>query len=131
MLGFKYCIYRQRENKEQPASIDSQHLFRVLSFETDLDGFSWVNLTTKNQSLLFLGGHGYPYRYTGQLRDLFSDIENVLSNCKTIRVATGKSSNIPEWMVSEQDVVTSLSYKEALSQCDPNEWLLIEVWDQG
>lgn len=58
MLGFKFYIYRQRVKKEFPASLDSKHLWRLLSFETDLYGFNWIDEATKNKSILFLGGYG-------------------------------------------------------------------------
>lgn len=125
MLGWFFVVFRQRDGGASPASASAPEGKRVAAWQTGLDGPKWIDALVKQGRALNLGGNGYPYRYTATAKDLLPTI------------AAGPPEARAVWVAGPQDVLgegwdgaTAVDQSES-ADCHPDEWLLIEVWDES
>jgi hypothetical protein len=90
-----------------------------------LGGLDWLNELVKAGKAIDLGGDGYPCRYTAIAEYLIPRIADM---------PPGARAN---WLREASDVITdqwegkTVVDGAAVSQCRPDEWLLVEAWDES
>ena len=98
---------------------------RIATWQTGLGGTAWLtHLVTRGRALSTSRG-GYPDTYLIHCRDF----------------ATRLDEGLPEehsaWIAGVDDILTdrwlgrTTIDTEMLAQCDPDEWLLVTVWDES
>lgn len=126
MLGWHVSIYRQTDDDAaSPATTESPKGMRLAVWQTGLNGLDWLDDLVKAGNALSLGGNGYPYRYTATAENL---IPRILDEPPGARRA---------WSYEEHDILdekwegkTVINHVVAVA-CRPDEWLLIEAWDES
>ncbi len=124
MLGWLVCVYRQ-SNPTLPAPNTAPTGEQLAVWQTHLYGLDWLdNLVQQGKVRQVAVNGGYPIRYTGLARDLLPFIAN--------------PPNARErWLFDEGDILlptwkgqTEIN-KAEIDRCSPEEWLLIEKWDES
>ena len=125
MTGWHISVYRQTDKGASPATPQSPEGKRVAVWQTGSGGLQWVKELVKEGKATDLGGNGYPCRYTATARDLIP------------RIIDGPPGARSVWASGEKDILTDtwagrtvIDHAE-FAACRPDEWLLIEAWDES
>jgi hypothetical protein len=123
MLGYQVSIYRQRDEGASPATAGSPEDARVAVWQTGIGGLDWLVELEKAGKAIFLGGDGYPCRFTATTEHLRPEI-------------TAAAEGVQKtWLLGEAEIVTekwegkNVIDRDAVAACRPDEWLLVEGWD--
>ena len=106
MLGWHLKIYRQADGGASPATAQSSHGNHFASWGEEK--LAWLDELVKAGEAIDLGGDGYPCRYTAAAEHLIPLITDTLTGVRN------KVVNAAE-----------------VTRCRPEEWLLVEAWDQS
>jgi len=85
----------------------------------------WLNELVKKGQAINLGGDGYPCRYTARAEHLIPPILG------------GPPEARGTWLFGVHDVVTekwagrTVTDRAVVGACAPDEWLLVEAWDES
>lgn len=124
MLGWHISVYRQRGSWFDPANYADERGARVAVWQTGLGGLDWIEDVARAKGHC-LGGNGYPCRYTAQAHDLLPVILAGPPNARNPWHADPGDILGPKW------VGRTLIDHEVAKACDPDEWLLVEAWDES
>lgn len=125
MLGWHISVYRQTDDGLAPATTESARGLRLAVWQTGLRGLDWIMELVKAGDAIDLGGNGYPCRYTATARNLVSHIIGGPPEANAI------------WLFDEHDILTeewagkTVIDETVVSACPPDEWLLVEAWDES
>jgi len=125
MLGWHISIYRQSDGGESPATFGSQQGARLAVWQTGLGGLDWLQELVKEGKAIDLGGNGYPSQYTAPARELLPHISVHPPGARE------------HWLSEPGDVLTAkwagktVIDTTAVAQCRPDEWLIVEAWDES
>lgn len=125
MLGWNIAVYRQANWGAKPASTDSPLGTRLVIWQTGFNGINWILKLVKEKKVIDLGGNGYPRSFTATTEEIIPQIKKGIPDERN------------PWMLEKNDIVlegyegqTVVNLTE-LAACSPNEWLLIEAWDES
>ena len=126
MLGWHISIYKQRDGGASPAKALTPKGSRLAVWQTGLGGLDWLDELVKANKAINLGENcGYPCRYTATAECLVPHIIDTPPGARA------------HWALRLGDIVTkrwegrTVIDREALASCAPNEWLLVEAWDES
>ncbi len=125
MLGWFMAVHRQLDGGRQPAPVDAPRGGLVAEWQASTPGKRWLDDLAQAGSILFLGGNGYPFHYTGRAIDLLP------------RLIPKPPDARDRWLIGGGDVATEKWRGEtfldahAFVDCDRDEWLYVEVWDES
>jgi hypothetical protein len=113
MLGWNISVYRKSDHK------------KLAEWQSRLYGLIWIDDLVKEGHATFLDGNGYPYHFTATASHLLPPI------------LEGPPEANEHWTHAPSDILlenwagkTVLDH-DAMSQCAPEEELLIEAWDES
>jgi hypothetical protein len=125
MLGYNISIYKLQNGAEAPRSSNPPTTARLAVWQTGLGGMNWIYGLAKKGLAVHLGGGGYPFRYSART-------EHVRP-----KVLEGPPLAKPVWGYNPGDILmdkwcgkTTID-RGALDACSPNEWNLVEAWDES
>ncbi len=125
MLGWHVSIYRQTNGGASPATFESPEGASLAVWQTDVDGLDWLLALVKAGKAIDLGGNGYPYKYTAPAEHLFPYfVQNPPRANKYWLLGAGD-------LVTDKYVGKTVVDASAASECRPEEWLLVVVWDES
>ena len=124
-LGWHISVYRQSADRSLPAAANAQVETRIAVWQTGLWGLRWIDDLVQSGRAHSLGGNGYPCRYTALARDLLPSITSGPPEARDPWVFDPGDILLPHW------VGRTLIDKEAVENCSPDEWLLVEAWDES
>ena len=125
MLGWNIGVFKQRNGGASPATAESQHGTRLAVWQTGWGGRDWLEELVKAGKAISLGGTGYPCRYTATAEHLIP------------RIIETPPGALPVWIYNKGDIITdkwegkTVVDREAAAHCRPDEWLLVEAWDES
>ncbi len=125
MLGWHISVYKQKDGVSAPATFTSDAGLRLGVWQTGYRGLDWINLLVKHGQTIDLGGNGYPMRFTGQMKEI----------CQPVLDGPPEANAV--WTHEATDILTeawvgrTLIDEDELKRCDPDEWLIIEAWDES
>jgi len=125
LLGWHISVYRQTNDGSAPAAVDSAKGVRVAVWQAGWRGLRWIDELVEARKAIDLGGNGYPCRYTVTARHL---VPNIIEAPPEVR---------PTWVAGGSDILTgkwegkTVIDHAAAGQCRPDEWLLVEAWDES
>lgn len=125
MDGWHISVFRQIDGGAQPATFESQPGPRVAVWQAKLAGLNWLDELIEEQTARFLGGNGYPMRYTAMARALLP------------RILDGPPKAREVWLSGPGDILTekwtgrTLIDHEEAAKCAADEWLLLVAWDES
>lgn len=125
MLGWHVAVYRQKEGFLSPAKWETPEGTRLAVWQTGIGGLDWLDELVKAGKAINLGGNGYPGRYTAN------------AECVVPRIMEHPPGARTDWLLEAGDFVTSqwegktVTDPKAASECLPDEWLIVEAWDES
>jgi len=125
MLGWHISIYQQAGKGTSPATNASPVGKRLAGWQTGLGGLRWIDELVKEDKAIDLGGNGYPSRYTAMAEHLIPHIKDGPPLAKKI------------WLSDEGDILTeewegrTVLDQAGIAHCRPEEWLVVEVFDES
>lgn len=127
MLGWHVSVYRQPDGGRSPATFESPAGVRLAAWQTDLDGLDWLIELAKQGKAIDLDGNGYPSRFTARAEVLVPHI------------VSGSFPANESWVIPEGSYIPDPGAyagktqvdREGAQECSPDEWLLVEVWDES
>lgn len=125
MLGWYYCVFRQANGGKSPATPSSRLGSRVAEWQAGLSGTDWLEQLSASGNALSLGGDGYPLRFTLKAKTFLPYLTNGLPGARET------------WLREPGDIVTekwkgkTTVQENVLDACGPDEWLMIEAWDES
>jgi hypothetical protein len=125
VLGFNIAVFRLADGGAKPAAANSACGTRLAIWQTGWQGLAWLNELVSEELAIALGGNGYPTCYTAQAARLVGPLTNGPPDAKNV------------WMAGPTDVLTdawegkTVIDHVAIEACDPDEWLLVEAWDES
>jgi hypothetical protein len=125
MLGWHVSVYRQKDGGRLPATAKSEEGARLAVWQADVGGLKWIHELVKAGKAVDLLGNGYPNRYTAAAENLIPHLSATPPLARTV------------WQREEGDIVTDQWVGKTatdpieITQCRPDEWLLIEAWDES
>ena len=125
MLGWNISVYRQQNEGTEPASFGSAHGTLLAVWQTGLGGLDWIDELVKQQKAISLGGNGYPLEFTAMTMHLKAHLLEGPPGAKAVWTFDPGDILLPGWLgKTTKDL-------EALEACRPDEWLLIQAWDES
>jgi hypothetical protein len=125
MLGWHISVYRQKNGGASPAMLPTPEGTRLAVWQTGIGGLDWLNDLVKAGKAIDLGGNGYPRRYTATAEYLIPEITDSPPNARD------------NWLCEAGDLVTdkwagkTVVDAAEVTLCRPDEWLLVEAWDES
>ena len=124
MLGWHVRVCRQQNEGTHPASFGADQGACLAVWQTGVYGLDWIYELVKEANAIDLGGNGYPCEFTATAGHLTEALKRAPHTN-----ATG--------VTRERDILsrdylgkTTVS-SEAIGACRPDEWLVVEAWDQS
>lgn len=125
MLGFFMELYRQKDGGALPATRNSEEGQKIAVWQTGPHGVDWLFELAKAGKAIDMPGGGYPDRFTAPAREIIP--------C----MIEGPPQARERWIAGEEQVfvgpwagATKIDRK-ALAACKPDEWLLVQAWDES
>jgi len=120
MLGWQISVYRNKNESGKPVN------GTLASWQAGLDGLDWIDgLVKQKRAVLLESNCGYPEVYKAKIRDVRPVIlegpPDANGNWKT-----DPGDVTFDWWQGEDKFNIDL-----LKECDPEEWVLIEAWDES
>jgi hypothetical protein len=125
MLGWHISVYRQQNGGTSPASFGAEHGTRLAVWQTGLSGLDWIDDLVKQQKAIRLGGNGYPLEFTAMTTHLKASLIDG-PPCANEKWTSGPGDILLEGWAGK-----TIKDLEALDLCRPDEWLLIQAWDES
>lgn len=120
-----FVLQRQTGDRTVPATSDDRTGGALAIWQASPDGKMWIDELTAGGHALYLGGNGYPHSYSAPA-------------AKLIPYLYPSPPHVREfWSHDEGDVLTGDGPRQTkinatlIAECDPDEWLLVEVWDES
>lgn len=124
MLGWFFAVYRWDE-KTPLKQVGAAGEEKVVSWETSLGGIDWLDRLAKAGRVTFHGGNGYPYFYSGTVRELLPHLTPRPPKHDGPMVI-GDDYAVPG------DWIGPIRFNEGeVAKCEPDGKLLILVFDQS
>jgi hypothetical protein len=98
---------------------------RIAVWQAGVDGLRWIDNLVKNGQAIALPGNGYPFHFFAPARHLLTPISEGPPQANAV------------WRHDPGDILTSkwegrtTIDQEAVARCSPDEWLLVEAWDES
>jgi len=125
MLGWNIRVYRQLNGGALPTAAKEPFGTRLAVWQTGSDGLSWIDELVTAGKAIDLGGIGYQFEYTATAKELIPRIIDTPPGAHLTWVCQAEDIITDEW---EGKTVVDHAVAAA---CDPDEWLLIEAWDES
>ena len=126
MIGWDVSVYRQADGGTSPAKVGSKPGVLVATWRTcGFKGLEWIDALVEAGLAIHLGGGGYPKTYTVQAGHL---IPTVVNGPPEIRTAFSRGQD--NAITSQPEGKPSIDHDVA-DDCRPEEWLIVEAWDQS
>ena len=124
-LGWHISVYRQQNDGSTPASFGAEQGSRLAVWQTGIDGLRWIDDLVKQQKAIDLGGNGYPMEYTAKAVDLVQQLRDGPPKAKAVWSIDAGDVIMPGWLGK------TTKAPETIDACRPDEWLLIQAWDES
>jgi hypothetical protein len=125
MLGWNIGVYRQQSYGKSPAPFSAAHGQCLAIWQTGMNGLDWIETLVKEQKAISLGGNGYPVEFTAMAMYLTPFLQEGPPYARSPWTHSRDDVLLPGWIgKTVKDLV-------ALHACRPEEWLLVEAWDES
>lgn len=125
MIGWHISVYRQKDGGASPATATTPEGPRLAVWQTGAGGLKWLNDLANAGLAVTLGGNGYPCRYMAPAQHLLT------------RFADNPPGANKHWIYGVNDILLdgwegkTVIDHAAVAECRPDEWLLVEAWDES
>jgi len=125
MLGWHITICKLKDGGKSPATPGAEEGKKLAVWQTDLGGLEWIDDLVKEGKAINLDGDGYPYWYTAQVKHLIA------------KIFPHPFGAHDPWVCGPYDIITdqwegkTTVDSATIKDCNPDEWLKVEVWDES
>jgi len=126
MIGWDISVYRLTDGGQHPATEKSSKGIWIASWEAELEGTDWLeNLVRQGKAFGQFHG-GYPDSYTARAIDILPVLRSGPPEWRSYTSLQEFLATPPEYHYWKGGFAAA-----AADACRPDEWLLIEVWDES
>ena len=125
MSGFMIEVHRQKDGGAQAAKFEPKRGERIAVWQAGFNGPAWIFELARAGKAMDLGGIGYPYWFTAPAREILPRIMEKPPGARDHWIANETDVFIGPW-AGETKVDRAVAEK-----CTPDEWLIIEAWDES
>jgi hypothetical protein len=125
MLGWQVYINKHQIRSEFAAEELLNDKSLIATWITGVDGLSWLYDLVKDGQALYLGGSGYPIRFTAKAAILKSIVTNLPKNYQGSTVIGDDYVHFGGF-----NQIVKI-YQKRMDSCKSDEVLSIEAWDQS
>lgn len=126
MLGWHVSVHRKASRRSRPATTRSPRGDRLAVWQADAVGLSWLDVLSPDDCVRLATNGGFPVLYTAKASSVIPALRS------------GPPAARSEWQVGPGEVVDPSKWvgrtvidDAAIDECDPEEWLVIEAWDES
>lgn len=126
-MGWHISLYRQISNRDSPSTDGDPSGARLATWQADVNGLGWLrDLVDRSDAVHLSDNGGYPVRYTVRADAAIPTLLDGPPHART-RWVTGPTDivNFDRWPGS-----TTID-QTAIEECQPDEWLQVEAWDES
>jgi len=123
-LGWHIGVYKRIEGGSNPLPLADQRGERLAVWQANLAGLRWIMQLREDGDAAILGGDGYPVYFTALARHILPKLDGEPPEANPLWVS-GVGDNVSGWLGK------TTKYEEVIGRCSPEEWLLIEAWDES
>ncbi len=124
-LGWHISVYQQQNDSSTPAVFGATHGTRLAVWQTGISGLDWLDELVKQQHAIALGGNGYPLEYTAMATHILPKLRDDPPEAKAVWSTDEGDILTPQWLgKTTKDI-------PAMDACRPDEWLIIQAWDES
>ena len=98
---------------------------RIAVWQTGVAGLNWLDALVAREQAIEVRGRGYPNHYFAPARNLLTQILEGPPEAKAVWGHDAGDILGPNWAGQ-----TSID-RAAAAECSPDEWLLVEAWDES
>ncbi len=124
MIGW-WIIISQETPDERDAPNSDRKAAMLGNWETSLSGIDWVTKLTKEGKAVQLLSGGYPNRYTARAGDVLPLFANGIPDHSDMPII-GDDYVMPDGWTGN-----IVMHQDKIDNCQPDQVLTIEVWDQS
>jgi hypothetical protein len=126
-LGWHVSVYRQITGRDSPSADHDPKGVRLAVWQARVDGLDWLRgLAAANDAVCLSNNGGYPIRCT------------VRAGAAVPIILSGPPHARTNWIAESTDIIDfdrwpgrTMIDQSAIEECQPDEWLQVEVWDES
>lgn len=125
MLGWYFSVCRQKGDGTQPADPHAEQGECLATWQARIRGLDWIEELIELGQCKPMHGYGYPYRTTAQARFVLPQILKGPPHARehftaaSYEIVVGKPHDGP------------LVHKDRILACPPDDWLIIQIFDES
>jgi hypothetical protein len=125
MIGWNISVYRRDSDGSDTNPDQLRKGERLAVWQTSADGLRWLDALVEAGNANVIAEGGYPSRYTATASHVLPNLLNEPPQANAL------------WVCGPEDVIGSMWAgktvidRAAIERCEPEEWLLIEAWDES
>lgn len=124
MLGWMISVNRQKDGGLSPAKARPQCGDLLAVWQADIKGLDWINELVEHGEAISLGGNGYPTLYTAPAKCLLPSLQPSPPMAR-------EHWGYPEGSTFSGEPSKTRIHLEAIADCHPDEWLIVQAWDES
>ena len=139
MLGWHISVYRLDEASRAlsrgstPDAVFEQAMRKaagsaetsIAVWQTGVHGLDWISELVEQGNAIVLSTNGYPNRYVASAGHLLASVRGGPPLARAVWSSGPQDIIDPKWAGE-----TRIDH-DAAAECDPDEWLLVEAWDES
>ena len=125
MLGWNISVHSQTNGGGEPAKAQHECEISLATCQTGLRGIDWLDDLVKRSDAIELRGTGYPSLFTAKAMHILPLLSPKPPMARDV------------WQCDPDDILTekwdgrTVLNTQAISECSPEEWLLVVAWDES
>ena len=133
MLGWFITVHRKAFRRRRPASSASSVGLRIAAWQGGLDAVDWFEALVPEGSVIDLGGDGYPRRFTARAGAILPTVLGGPpgANARWVAAAHDRFIDEPRDALGTGWLGHTTVDRDETARCRPDEWLVIQVWDES
>jgi hypothetical protein len=124
-LGWHISVYRQQSDGTTPAAFGAPHGTRLAVWQAGLHGLKWLDELVEQGKAIDLGGNGYPMEYTATAAHIVPNLRGEPPEARAVW------THDPGDFLTEKWLGKTTRDPAAMDSCRPDEWLLVQAWDES
>ncbi|MDH4036844.1 MAG: hypothetical protein OEX18_11705 [Candidatus Krumholzibacteria bacterium] len=123
--GWNISVHRQVNGGAVPATFGAELGETPAVWQTDFLGLSWLDALVRENLAINLGGNGYPMEFTARASQIIPQLRRKPPGSRDPWAADSHDILGHEWLGK------TTKSPEVISACDPEEWLVVQAWDES
>ena len=133
MLGWFVAVHRKTFRRRRPASLTSTAGPRIAAWQGGPDAIDWLEALVPGGTVIDLGGDGYPRRMTAEAGAILPTIlaGPPAANARWLAEPSDRFIAEPSDALGTGWLGRTTIDRQQAANCSPDEWLVVELWDES